>query len=208
MFLVDGLLDAIFLGCFLFGLLLSLVSLVFGDIDLLPDFGDGGDGGGWFAAFNLSSLLAFVAWFGGVGILARQGAGWPAAVSIFVAVVGGVAGAAVIGWFMARVIAPNDQALDPDDFRMPGTIGRLSSSIRAGGTGEVVYEQGGTRQVAAARASGGRAIPRGTEVVVVRSEAGVVLVEPADVFFGDEELARIGRPSQGVGDGAHPIGGR
>src|SRR3712207_6248161 len=111
MLVVDGALDAVFLGCFFFGLLFTVASLFFGDVDLFPEGdGDAGDGG-WLQSLNLSSLLAFVAWFGGVGYLARQAAGWPVLVSILVAIAGGVAGAALIGWFLARVIAPNDRAL-------------------------------------------------------------------------------------------------
>ena len=207
MLVVDGALDAVFLGCFFFGLLFTLGSLFFGDVDLFPESGGEAGDGGWLPALNLSSLLAFVAWFGGVGYLAHQAAGWPVLMSIVVAIGGGVAGAALIGWFLARVIAPNDRALDPADFRLPGTIGRVSSSIRRGGTGEVVYEQGGTRQVTAARAASGRAIPRGTEVVVVRSEAGVALVEPADVFFGEEELAGLGGSGNGSETSMHPGAG-
>ena len=204
MLVVDGALDAVFLGCFFFRLLFTVASLFFGDVDLLPEAGGDAGDGGWLPALNLSSLLAFVAWFGGIGYLARQAAGWPVLVSVLVAIGGGVAGAALIGWFLARVIAPNDRALDAADFRLPGTIGRVSSSIRRGGTGEVVYEQGGTRQVAAARATNGRAIPRGTEVVVVRSEAGVALVEPADVFFGEADLVGLGDAGNETAAGMHP----
>ena len=79
-------------------------------------------------------------------------------------------------------------------------MARVTSSIRAGGTGEVVYEQAGVRQVSAARAADGRAVPRGAEVVILNGERGVVLVEPAEDFFeGDPLLTAAGRVDGGVG---------
>src|SRR5918992_695759 len=96
--------------------------------------------------------LIFLGWFGGVGYLAREGAGWNTLLSVVVGAIGGLVGALAVAWFLVKVVRPNDRALDPDDFRLPGTIARVTSSIRAGGTGEVMYEQEGVRQVAAARA--------------------------------------------------------
>lgn len=90
-----------------------------------------------------------------------------------------------VAWFFARVIAPNDRALDPAHYRLPGTIAIVSSAIRSGGTGEIVYEQAGVRQVSAARAADGAAIPRGSEVVILRCERGVAFVEPWSVFVGE-----------------------
>jgi membrane protein implicated in regulation of membrane protease activity len=135
---------------------------------------------------NVSTILAFIGWFGGVALLAHQGAGWPALISLIVGIGGGLIGAAIIGWFLLKVVAPNDRALDPRDYELPGTIARVTSSIRTGGTGEVVYEQGGVRQVAAAKSADGAAIGRGDEVVVLRVEKGVALVERSATFFGND----------------------
>jgi hypothetical protein len=68
---------------------------------------------------------------------------------------------------------------------MPGTIARVTSSIRAGGTGEIVYERRGVRQVSAARSPSGEAIPRGTEVVILKHGSGIAQVEPWTKFVGD-----------------------
>jgi len=182
--------DALLLGSFLFGLLFSVVSLVLGDATSVDVPDDGGDLGGTIPC-NLSTVLAFVGWFGGVGYLARSGFGWPTAASLGVGVVGGLVGAALIGWFLLKVVRPNDRALDPADFRLPGTLARVNSAIRAGGTGEVLYEQAGVRQVTAARAADGRAIGRGTEVIVLRTERGVALVAPAAALIDDDPPARV-----------------
>ncbi len=185
-------LDALFLGCFLFGLLFAIVSLLLGVADLEVDAGllggsdgdTGGDDG--VGPVNVSTILAFTAWFGGIGYLARNGFGWVSGLSVAVAVVGGLAGAALIYQFLVRVVAPADKALDSDDYRLPGTLARVTSSIRSGGTGEIVYEQAGSRQVSAARASNGSAIGRGTEVIVLEAERGIALVEPWDTLVGQD----------------------
>jgi hypothetical protein len=61
---------------------------------------------------------------------------------------------------------------------MVGVLGRVTSSIRAGGTGEIVYSQEGTRRVAGARSEQGAAIPKGAEVLVMRYEKGIAYVQP------------------------------
>ena len=59
---------------------------------------------------------------------------------------------------------------------MVGVLGRLSIPIRAGGTGELIYSQEGTRRVAGARSEDGVAIPKGSEVMVTRYEKGIAYV--------------------------------
>jgi len=61
---------------------------------------------------------------------------------------------------------------------MIGAFGRLSIPIRAGGTGELIYSQQGTRRVTGARSEDGAAIPKGAEVLVVRYERGIAFVRP------------------------------
>jgi hypothetical protein len=68
---------------------------------------------------------------------------------------------------------------------MIGVLGRLNIPIRPGGTGEMIYSQGGTRRVAGARSEDGAAIPKGAEVVVTRYEKGIAFVRPWEEFAGD-----------------------
>ena len=65
---------------------------------------------------------------------------------------GGLAGGAAITWFLINVLLKNSEELDPKDWNEVGVIGRVTSSIRSAGFGEIVYEQHGVRHVAAARA--------------------------------------------------------
>lgn len=181
MFAVNDAFDAIFLGCFLFGLLFTAATLVLGAADFGGDLGhDAGDAGGHghdlLGLLNVSSILAFVGWFGGVGYLVHNGFGLAAFVSVILAVAGGLAGGWIV-WQLLRKLKASERVLDPKDFRLPGTIARVTSSIRAGGVGEIIYEQGGVRQVAAARTLDGRALPRGAEVVVMDAVGGIALVQ-------------------------------
>lgn len=190
MFEVDSTLDAIFLGAFLFGLLFAVISLALGAFDIGADHGGhagdhGHDGGHDY--LNFSVILAFVAWFGGVGYLASIGAGWTAAASIAVGVVGGLAGASFMYQVYKRFVRPAGRAeLNPRDFEMTGKLARVTSTIRPGGVGEIVYEQSGARMVRAARSSSGNAIPRGTEVIVLSAERGVGSVAPWSELYGEQ----------------------
>ena len=122
--------------------------------------------------------MAFLCWFGGTGYLLRRFSPfW--AVSVFaVAVISGLAGAAIIFWFLARVLLPRERVLTAEDTEMTGVLARVSSPIREGGTGEIAYSQGGARRAAAARSDAGAAIARDVEVVVLRYERGIAYVRP------------------------------
>jgi hypothetical protein len=189
MFEIDSTLDAIFLGAFLFGLLFAVISLALGAFDFGADHsGHAGEHGheSGHDYLNFSVILAFVAWFGGVGYLASSGAGWTAAASIVVAILGGLIGAFIIFQVFKHFIRPAGRMeLDPRDYEMTGKLARVTSAIRPGGVGEIVYEQSGARMVRAARSSSGAAIPRGTEVIVLSAERGVGSVAPWSELYGD-----------------------
>ncbi len=193
MLAVNDALDAIYLGAFLFGILFVLATLVVGSVDI------GGHHNGDFGPFNLSTILGFVAWFGGVGYLVKNGLDGAAFLSVLAAVGGGIAGGAAIYWVLAKVVAPADKPLDPKDYELPGTIGRVSSSIRLGGVGEVVFEQQGVRQVIAAKSLDEIAIPRGLEVVILRTDHGIAYVQPWEMLLAEhaEQSAALQ-----AGDGA------
>ena len=79
---------------------------------------------------------------------------------------------------------PREEALDPADYDMVGVLGKLSMPIRAGGTGELIYSQDGTRRVAGARSEDGAPIAKGAEVVVTRYEKGIAYVRPWEELDG------------------------
>jgi membrane protein implicated in regulation of membrane protease activity len=136
--------------------------------------------------FNLLTLTAFLAWFGGTGyLLARHSTIW-FFTALALSLLSGTGGAAIIYLFLTRVLSSPDEHLDPADFEMCGVLGRLSWPIREGGTGELIYSQAGTRRVCGARAENGSAIPKGTEVVVTRYERGIAFVRPWAEMAGED----------------------
>jgi len=128
--------------------------------------------------FNFSTLTAFLAWFGGVGyLLSRYSSIW-ALLALGLALVSGLIGAAVVFWFLFKVLLKHDRDLDPADYEMAGVLGRLSSVVRENGTGEMIFSQNGVRRAASARSEDGHPIAKGVEVVVTRYERGIAYVRP------------------------------
>jgi hypothetical protein len=126
--------------------------------------------------FNLPTMTAFLAWFGGTGYLLTRYSGLWVGFELLIAVSGGLIGGAVVFVFLSRVLISREENMDPADYEMAGVLGRISSSIRAGGTGEIIYSQAGTRRVCGARSEEGIAIVKGAEVVVTRYEKGIAYV--------------------------------
>ena len=131
---------------------------------------------GGVSPFNPPSLAAFLAWFGGTGyLLTRFSSVW-VGLGLVLSVASGLVGGAIIFLFLSRVLISDEENMDPADYEMVGVLGKLSISIRAGGTGELIYSQAGTRRVCGARSEEGTAIAKGTEVVVTRYEKGIAYV--------------------------------
>jgi membrane protein implicated in regulation of membrane protease activity len=194
-----------YLVCFVVGFFLSLVMFLGGGMHLhVPHFhfhapaahihagthaGPGmkaGVHGTQISPFNLITLTAFLAWFGGTGyLLTRHSAIWFWG-ALGISLLSGTGGAAIIYLFLSRVLSSEDEALDPADYEMVGVLGRLSIPIRESGTGELIYSQAGTRRVCGARTEDGSAILKGTEVVVTRYERGIAYVRPWSEMAGEE----------------------
>ena len=138
----------------------------------------GGARGSELPWFNFGTIAAFLAWFGGTGYLLQHYYGVWIVVTLAVATVSGIGAASVVFWFLAKVLMAREASLDPADYEMIGVLGKLSIGIRAGGTGELIYAQEGTRRVTGARSEDGQPIPRGAEVMVTRYEKGIAYVRP------------------------------
>ncbi len=61
--------------------------------------------------------------------------------------------------------------------KLIGAVGHVSSAIRAGGIGEIVYEQLGARCSVPARSENGEPIQKQEEVYVVSYEKGIAYVK-------------------------------
>lgn len=141
----------------------------------------GGRGGpGQVSFLNFFSLVAFLAWFGGTGYLITQYSHVWFALGLLLATASGLVGAAIVFWFLAKVLIAHETYLDPADFDLVGTIAHVSSGIREGGTGEIIFSQAGTRRVSGARSEDGKAIAKGIEVAITRYERGIAYVRPWD----------------------------
>ncbi len=198
-----------YLACFALGFIFSLLSFLLGGFRWhLPHFlggahihagpevhihhGHAGStraGHGEAPILNPVSLAAFLAWFGGVGyLLTRFSAIW-FVIGLGIALLSGITGAGIIYLFLSRVLMSEDENLDPADYDMVGVLGRISMPIRAGGTGEIIYSQAGTRQTCGARAEDGSVIAKGTEVVVTRYEKGIAYVRLWTEISGEQNLS-------------------
>jgi len=129
---------------------------------------------------NGFTLAAFLCWFGGCGYLLARFGSFVMPVVLGVATISGLAGAAILFWFLARVLAPHERELTAADTDIVGALGRVSGTIRSDGVGEIQFSQNGVRRFAVARSEAGVAIPRDVEVVVMRYEQGVAWVRRWD----------------------------
>jgi membrane protein implicated in regulation of membrane protease activity len=142
--------------------------------------------------FNPMTLAAFLAWFGGTGYLLTRFSTVRFVGGLLLSVTAGILAASVIFLFLTRVLISREENLDPRDYEMVGVLGRITSSVRGGGTGEIVYSQAGTRRVCGARSEDGSPIAKGSEVLVTRYERGIAYVRRWQELAGEEPTSSLG----------------
>jgi hypothetical protein len=177
--------ESIYLGVFVFGLAMTLLSLFVGHVHLpihLPiHVPHGVHFNGHVGPINITTIVVFLTWFGATGYLVTHYHSAAAGLAFTAAVIAGFIGAALMYVTVIRTFVMHEHALRDDDFEMTGVLGRISMPIREeGGTGELIYSQQGTRRSCGARSEDGARIDRGTEVVVMRYEKGIAWVRPWD----------------------------
>jgi len=164
----------------------------------------GGAGKSSVSPVNGFTLAAFLCWFGGCGYLLAKSGDFTVAVVLAIATLTGLAGGAILFWFLVKVLLPHEHELTAADTDILGTLGTVTGPIREGGTGEMQFSQGGVRRFAPARSEAGVALARGTEVVVVRYEQGIAYVrrwdelsgEPIDDHGGESQATAATRSQQ------------
>jgi membrane protein implicated in regulation of membrane protease activity len=171
-----------------FGFLVLLILLVAGDFSGDHDIGghdigghetpgDLGHDGGGMSVFSVRVMASFVTAFGVGGLVARY-YGLSHRVSSGVGAVSGVAMAGLVYQF-ARVLYSQQAS---SEIRMVGLVGRsaeVSVAIPASGVGQVSLTFGGERSEHIARTADGRALPRGTAVVITSIRGDSVVVGPS-----------------------------
>jgi hypothetical protein len=191
--------------CFIVGVSLCLLSFVFSGLHLhlpvklhVPAGGHSAAGahglphgmpragirahGSALAWLNPPAMFAFLAWFGGVGFLLMQYYNVWYLLALAIAALAGCTGAAICSWFLLKVLLPRETVLQDSDYELVGVIGRMNTSVREGGTGEIIFSQCGVRRCAGARATDGKALEKGREVVIERVDRGIAYVAPWEEF--------------------------
>jgi membrane protein implicated in regulation of membrane protease activity len=199
----------LYLGCFIVGFSLSLLSFLAGAVHIHMPFKmhwpfhgwhighHGGLGGGHGAAggssqgpahggsrggnshvswFNASSVLAFLAWFGGIGYILAVHSTMVAVVALLIAAGSGLAAAWIVFKFMVKLMNEEGSYLKDEDYRHEGIVATVTMPIRENGIGEIVFLQGGVRKSAGARSHDGKPLELGAEVVTERYENGIAYV--------------------------------
>ncbi len=160
----------LYLTCFLVGFALSALSVLLGGVHLhvqlpfhfhlgfhmghvghMPHGGAAGATSTSLPALNLGTVTAFLAWFGGIGFLLTRHTHVYALAALLISIGGGFVGATLVFLMVTRILMHFEGPMDPADYEMVGVLGRVSSRLRTGGTGEIVYSRQGSRCSAAAR---------------------------------------------------------
>ncbi len=193
-----------YLVCFVVGFVLTIFFLALGHLNLHFHFhsldgmhhffGHGGPAvphavhggssldGAEISPINVSTIMAFLTWFGGMGyLLTRYYRLWMV-VGLSLATLAGLVGAGVVFVFMAKVLAPRQTQMNPEDYDLVGTLARISIPIHDKGTGEIIFSMGGTRRTSGARSVQGTSIEKNSEVVIAKYEHGIAYVEPWEEF--------------------------
>jgi membrane protein implicated in regulation of membrane protease activity len=144
-----------------------------------------GGGKSGVSPINGFTLAAFLCWFGGCGYLLSRGADFAFFTVLLLSLVTGLAGGAILFWFLIKVLLPHEKELTAADTATEGVLGLVTSPIREGGTGEIQFSQNGSRRFASARSDSGTMLARGTEVVVMRYEQGIAYVRTWDEVAGE-----------------------
>ena len=193
-----------YLFCFLVGFSLSVLSFLAGAVHIhlpvkwhLPFHFHGGHHGGGLGKgglhkggssgvdiswFNASTIMAFLAWFGGTGYLLTRHSHLLALLSFGIASVSGVFGGWVVFRFMVKLVRSDSAPMTDEERRVEGALATISMPIRENGTGEIIFALGGTRRCSGARSGDGKPIEKGVEVVIERYEKGIAYVKRWEEF--------------------------
>lgn len=211
--------EQIFLGLFVGGFAFMLLSFLLGFAQAHPHLpggahlphlhlpgmphGHGGHGGGRgsdLSVVNPSTAATFVTWFGGVGLLLTRLEGYAPWVVVALATVAGIGGAGIVGVVLVRYLLPGQTPymLD-DDYRIEGTLARVTLPLGPDRTGEVMFVRNGATCSEVARSADGAVLARGAEVVILGHERGIAYVQGLDKLIEERGVrpTALDEPDEG-----------
>ena len=109
---------------------------------------------------NLMTFTAFLAWFGGTGYLLERYSPLWFWVILALSIAAGLGGAWLVLSVLRNLLA-HERSLNPADYYMVGVYGHVSSTVREGGVGEMLFSQEGLRKAVAVRSEDGVAAREG-----------------------------------------------
>lgn len=167
-------------GLYLFFLAVGaplLLWMVFvGDADGGDGVGLDFDGDGDMTVVPLSAVAAFMATFGGIGVIGElTGAGFLATLILAIVLSLGVGFAS---HRLFRWIKAPGASSEVTDAELEGKIARVSLPISDDFRGKIIVDAAGAREQMTAAPADGSSMAVGEPVVIVRIERGVALVAP------------------------------
>ena len=178
--------SALFLACFVLGLVLAVYVMLHGverdtDAGATPPHEASGahdPSTEPSVLFNGQNAAAFLCAFGAAGYLLVRFTSLGALAVVGLALLVAAAGVALSAGLLAGWVLPGARRETVDErYLLQGHPARVTAAIPAAGHGEIEYEADGRRYLLSARSWDDSAIPAGSEVAIERVEAGVAYVE-------------------------------
>ncbi len=173
--------EYVYLGCFLFGLLFTVVSVFFGHhisgTDGHMDLGTGGHAEAGYehtgmpgiSLFSPTAICAFLTAFGGFGLIfSHIGPTKSVWISTPLSLVGGILIALAVTAVFGYVFRRTQSSSEGHTGSLLGKTATVISPIPTAGVGEIAYVQGGSRYTAPAREQTGLAVATGQTVKITR----------------------------------------
>jgi membrane protein implicated in regulation of membrane protease activity len=165
--------------CFWVGLILTLVTTLFGShslqMDVNLDSSHSVQGHGH-SPINFTTILAFLTGFGGTGYILLKNNGLNGVLILLVALGIGFLIAALLFIFLSKVLMRDENVMKEANYEIEGTLGTITVAIPPQGTGEMKYILGGTTRSVGVRGQRGEEIAKGAKVVIVGMEKGIARV--------------------------------
>lgn len=143
------------------------------------------------------AIAVFLAWFGGIGYILTRHSTLGRWLDLAIAILLGCAGAFLLGSFL-KWLQSHEKPVEPADTEIVGMLGRVSSTIRPTGVGEMIFVRDGSRRAVPVRSEDGQEIKRDEEVVVTRYEKGIAFVRTwAALTQSDADCEQSGNSAKG-----------